>query len=92
MDSIRLPSTVAEIGPGAFYNCENMRELVLNDGLTKIGRSALFEDCGSLVSISVPSTIAEIEMYAIKGCESLQEVMLHEEITKIVYCAFHDCQ
>jgi hypothetical protein len=91
LESITLPSSITEICDYTFYNCKYLREIVLNDGLQKIGRSA-FSNCKSLESISVPSTVLQIGECAFARCESLREVMLHGEITEIVYRAFRKCE
>ena len=44
LKSIKLPSTVTEIGINAFSRCRNLREVTLNDGLQKFGDSA-FSNC-----------------------------------------------
>ena len=59
LPSITLPSTVAEIGGYAFKDCKQLREVVFNEGLQKIGVSA-FRMCTSLSSITIPSTVTEI--------------------------------
>ena len=41
LESISLPSTVVEIGEEAFFNCSNLREVSLYNGLKKIGDRVL---------------------------------------------------
>ena len=52
---IKLPSTVTEVGQGAFKGCTNLREVELNEGLEKIGYGAFYR-CTSLPSIKLPLT------------------------------------
>ena len=59
LESIKLPSTLVEIGDSAFRDCHNLREVVFNDGLQKVGFRA-FGDCSSLENVTLPSTIVEI--------------------------------
>ena len=40
MTSIRLPSTITEIGERAFYGRSSLREVVLSEGLQDIGKGA----------------------------------------------------
>jgi len=76
LQSIKLPSTLNEIGDYAFYNCASLRELVLNnDGLKEIGENA-FYCCSSLQSITFPSTLTDIGNCAFHSCRNLREVVI----------------
>ena len=48
-----------EIGTNAFHSCRNLKEVIFNDGLRKIGVGA-FYNCTSLESTTLPSTVTEI--------------------------------
>ena len=56
-----MPSTLVEIGFNAFYGCIDLREVIFNDGLQKIGPSAFF-NCSSMESATSPSTLVDIGM------------------------------
>ena len=60
----------------------NLREVVLGNGLEKIGNSA-FRCCSSLQSITLPATLIDIGDRAFCGCSNLQEVVIMNENTKI---------
>lgn len=45
---------------GVFLNCPNLREVVLNEGLEKIGAYA-FSGCDSLMSIEIPASVTDID-------------------------------
>ena len=90
LSSIKLPSTVTEIGEQAFYGCGNLKEVVFNDGLQKIGDSAFYY-CTPLSSITLPSTVIEIGSYAFKDCSNLRDVIFHGVPRKIGQYAFSDC-
>ncbi|KAL7542369.1 hypothetical protein ACHAXR_011761, partial [Thalassiosira sp. AJA248-18] len=59
LESIRLPSTVTEVGDRAFWDFIELKEVVPNEGLQKIGRQA-YRDCPLLDSIRLPSTVTEV--------------------------------
>ncbi|KAL7551424.1 hypothetical protein ACHAWF_014613 [Thalassiosira exigua] len=59
-----------------------MREVVLRDGLQKIGKRA-FAFCTSLECVTVPSTVSHIERCAFRGCTSLRTVQLCTKTKKI---------
>ena len=48
-----------EIGQSPFWENENIKSLVVSDGITKLGNS-LFERCKSMASASFPTSLTEI--------------------------------
>jgi len=85
-----LSSTVKEICDNAFLRCVNLREVLLNEGLLKIGDDA-FAGCVALVRIQVPSTVTAIGTGAFSECTSLKEVELNEGLQEIGDEVFEDC-
>ena len=64
---IIIPSTVKVIG--GFYNCENLQDISLPEGLEIIENTA-FKNCKSLKKITLPSTLKEIGYCAFSACSS----------------------
>ena len=62
---VRFHRSVVEVEKRAFRDCQQLREMVFNDGLQKIGVSA-FLNCTSLSSIALPSTVTKIGISAFK--------------------------
>ena len=58
------------IGYGAFYGCEDLRSVTIEDGVTTIGTSA-FYGCSRLEDVSLPETLSSVGSYAFQGCKSL---------------------
>ncbi|MGC7169753.1 leucine-rich repeat protein [Metamycoplasma hominis] len=85
---VTIPNNVKEIGDCAFSGCRNLKEVILNEGLEKIGAWA-FEDT-KIESITIPSSIKEIGDNAFYGCKNLKEIILNEGLEKIGYEAFRD--
>ena len=78
-----------EIGQSPFWENEDIRSLVVSDGITKIGNS-LFERCKSMASASFPASLTEIGecsffMYDQGG---LTELNLPSSVTTIGEKAF----
>lgn len=88
--NVRFHSSVIEMDNNAFDSCRELRKVVLNEGLQKIGSSA-FLKCYLLESITLPSTVTEIGKYAFNLCTSLREVVLNKGLRKIRNVAFWDC-
>jgi len=90
LQSISIPSTVTKIDEYVFNSCTELKEVLLNEGLQKIGESA-FRQCTSLHSITIPSTVIEIGKEAFDRCTNLRTVIMKEGIKKIGEFAFRDC-
>ena len=86
---VRFHPSVVEVENEAFKNCNNLREVVFNDGLQKIGSKAFYY-CTSLSSITLPSTVTEIDTWAFGRC-NLRGVVLNDGLRKIGWYAFYGC-
>ncbi|RBI46854.1 leucine-rich repeat domain-containing protein, partial [Metamycoplasma hominis] len=83
---VTIPSSVKEIGKGAFSDCKNLKEVILNEGLEKIGDEAFSST--KIESITIPGSVKEIGGRAFSGCTNLEEVSLNEGLEKIGAEAF----
>lgn len=54
---------MTEISPSAFYNCRNLKDVIISDGVIEISREA-FYDCSNLKEVSIPSSVKEIGPWA----------------------------
>jgi hypothetical protein len=87
--SVRFHPSVIEVDDDAFRNCKQLREVILNDGLLRIGSQA-FEHCSSLVSITFPSSLATFDYGVFLNCKSLKRVVFNEGLRKIGNDAFRN--
>ena len=87
---VRFHPSVVEVDDEAFRDCNNLREVVFNERLHKIGELAFYY-CSSLSSIRLPSTVTEIGSLAFYYCSNLREVLLNEGLQKIGFYAFNAC-
>ena len=55
IEEVVIPATVEKIGQSAFYCCENLKSVTLNEGLVRIMDCA-FSECYRLDTIEIPST------------------------------------
>ncbi|MBO7398689.1 MAG: leucine-rich repeat domain-containing protein [Clostridia bacterium] len=78
-------------GPAAFSQCENLKTVVLNEGLRKIGELA-FSLCNRIEEVEIPESVTEIGGQAFRGCGKLTAVTIKGDLTEIPYCAFQLCE
>lgn len=98
LKKITIPASVREIIDssnircgGVFSNCKSLEQVVLSEGLEKIGVKA-FEKCISLKMISIPSSVKHIGDSAFSNCKSLEQVVLSEGLEAIEDGAFSACK
>ena len=76
-----IPSTLrkvtitdaAQIPRHAFYNCDMLTEININEGITKIEYNA-FYNCTGITEITIPESVTGMWTYAFYGCEGLTKV------------------
>ena len=78
-----------DIGKSPFFENENIKSLIVSDGITAIGKS-VFERCSNMTSVSFPTSLTEIGeraffMYDIGG---LTELTIPASVTTIGEKAF----
>lgn len=81
-----------EIKEEAFQNHYQFENVVLQEGITSIGRSAFF-NCVSMKSIVVPSSVKVIEQGAFQNCTALERIDLSKtSVTEIAEETFRGCK
>ena len=79
-----------EIPNYAFSGCENLKNIVIPESVTKIGDYA-FSGCAGLNSFTIPSQITQIGQYAFYDNENLTSVSIPSGITRIESGTFMNC-
>ncbi len=87
--SVRIPASMTVIPARAFYNCTELREVILHDGITAIGMEA-FRKTG-LVSIALPEGVVSIGARAFYECKSLSSVVFPSTLRTVGEYAFYAC-
>lgn len=64
---------VLAIGKAAFDHCDNLKSVVIPNGIKLISESA-FEDCHNLISVSISESVETINTRALHGCKTLRDV------------------
>ena len=59
-----------------YLNDEEVKELVIPDGITSI-KSVAFHGCSGLTSVTIPNSVTSIGDNAFNGCSGIEEVTFH---------------
>ncbi len=93
---VHIPSTVqhngrlypvSTISCMAFYECEDLKEVTIDEGVTEI-ESKAFAGCSRLETVVLPSTLKSIGDDAFDGCPRLKEIKLPEGLEHMGNNAF----
>ena len=81
---------VTGIGEEAFYNCNSLERVTINNGVTIIGDSA-FRECYNLEAVTIPDSVTQMGKMVFLYCTELTGVTLGNQITTIESSAFDGC-
>ncbi len=82
---------VTEIADEALWGNEQVTELTVSEGITRIGNSA-FHLCGGLNVLHLPATLTHIHHCAFAMCNSLQKLFIPKNVAFIGQDAFAMCE
>lgn len=88
--TVTIQKGVQSIGASAFYNCENLSEVILPETVEFIGEYALKST--KITSITIPEGITGINIGIFEYCSRLKEVNLPDSIAYIGGKAFYSCK
>lgn len=77
-----------EIKERAFHGKENIKNVIINFGITSIEKSA-FSNCKNLVSVTFPDSLTSIGDSAFYYCYGLTSVTIPDSVTEIGNIAFY---
>ena len=83
IEQISVPSSVKEICYSAFYECEQLVNVVLREGLERIGSRA-FYGCILLERCNIPSSVKQIKEDAFLHCPRLTAITFCGEVEDLV--------
>ncbi len=87
---IILPDSITKIENNAFYQCFDLENMYLGNGLTFIGQKAFYK-CKALKTVVLPDSVTTIENYAFASCSNLEVVYLGANISKLNMRIFEYC-
>ena len=73
-----------------FLNGQEIRDLIIPDGVTSIG-SCAFSECSGLTSVTIGNSVTSIGRSAFSGCSGLISVIIPNSVTSIENSTFSDC-
>lgn len=91
LESIVLPKGIKstlEPGETALAESENLKTLVLPEGLKKVGG---FNSCEKLTGLVLPEGLEEIESFAFCGCEAITSIKLPKSLKTFDGSCFGGC-
>ena len=86
---VHLPTTLKEIGSGAFAGCNDLHEIELPEELKTIGRLA-FSRAG-LTAVQIPDCVEEIREELFSDCKELSSVHLGAGVRSVDVSCFREC-
>ena len=81
---------LTEIGDDAFYNCEELQQVVLPNTIERIGVCAFYK-CRELCDVIFPKTLEVIDGWAFTYCWSIKNIHIPENVSYIHTYAFPFC-
>ena len=87
---VNIPSSLTEIPPEAFRDCNQVVRVTMPESVTVIGDAA-FAYCEFLASIAIPESVTVIGISAFFGCSSLASMTIPESVTTLGMRAFQCC-
>ncbi len=91
LESIKLPSSIAEIGPDAFNGCESLKTIEVPSSVKMI-KAGAFKNCTSLESITLPDGITYMgEGSVFNGCSALKTVHWPKSCKAVNTSSFQNC-
>ncbi len=77
-------------GTNAFKDCVTLKEIIIPEGIRRIGYRA-FQGCTALETVLFPQSLEVIDDYAFKDCTSLNAISIPDGVMTISYEAFRNC-
>ena len=87
---VNLPSSIREIGVGAFSGCKLLENVELPSGISRL-RKDVFAGCERLETVAIPDGVTSIGEWAFRGCIGLKSVAIPASVTEICAESFLAC-
>ena len=81
---------VVNINEDAFHNCDKVKTVVIDEGLSEISSKA-FSYCTGLSDISLPKSLKVLRSFCFEHCTSLKSIFIPAGVTEIENDCFDGC-
>lgn len=88
--SVTIPGSVKTISERCFSKCNELKEVIVEDGVEEIKLNA-FSECQALETVKLPDSINKMEERVFEKCTSLTIVNIPKGITEIPQYTFNSC-
>ncbi|GMQ59813.1 hypothetical protein AN1V17_42130 [Vallitalea sediminicola] len=85
-----IPDTVKLIKSKAFYNCKNLQQIEMKEGVRHI-ESLAFAECCNISKIKLPDSLLSIGCAAFNGCEKIKQMKISLQTKEISNDSFQRC-
>lgn len=92
LKKVYIPKSVKMIEKFAFQVCDNLEEVLIQEGALQYIGDGAFIACRKLKSIKIPKGVTKIGNNAFASCECLDSVVLPSTLKEIHHHAFSHCQ
>ena len=90
LETIKLPSTLTNLGDNAFNQCYHLKKVEVPSGVTYIPVMA-FQFCISLESVALKGDVTMIDENAFNGCEKLTSINIPDSVVEFGALSFAGC-
>lgn len=91
LERILILSSPSYIGPYDFYDCKNLKKILIPCSVKTI-EVAAFKGCVSLKEISIPPSVNIIKSFAFCDCKKLEYILIPSSVSSIGIAAFKGCE
>jgi hypothetical protein len=92
LTTIDLPHSIKRIENSAFYGCESLNNVELEELNIDAINGETFYNCPSIESIKLPETVTSIKSGAFNKTYNLQQIVLPVAVTEVLNNAFTECR
>jgi len=90
IQSIQIPGCIKSIGANAFAKCQNLRTVIIEEGLTLLDKCC-FGGCPELIEVQLPDSLEIVDDFAFANCAKLEEIVFGTQLQSIGKQAFLMC-